>query len=112
MNQLSLSLDPKTAVFVVLQRHLGKDDGIKAKNLAAAAGVSEREVRHQVSALREEGIAVCGHPRTGYFIASSADELETTVEYLKARALHSLHLASRLTNIPLPDLIGQLHLKT
>lgn len=112
MNQLALSLDPKTAVFVVLQRHLGKENGIKAKDLAAAAGVTEREVRHQVSDLREEGIAVCGTPSTGYFIAATADELDTTVEYLKGRALHSLHLASRLTKIPLPDLIGQLHLKT
>lgn len=110
MNQLSL--DPKTAVFVVLQRHQGKGDGIKAKDLAAAAGVSEREVRHQVSALREDGIAVCGHPRTGYFIAADAAELETTVEYLKGRAMHSLHLASRLTKIPLVDLLGQLKLKT
>jgi biotin operon repressor len=107
-----LSLDPKTAVFVVLQRHQGKHDGIKAKDLAHLAGVNEREVRHQVSALREDGIAVCGHPRTGYFIASSPDELETTVEYLKSRALHSLHLASRLTKIPLVDLLGQLKLKT
>jgi hypothetical protein len=69
-------------------------------------------VRHQVSALREEGIAICGHPKTGYFIAANAEELETTVEFLKSRALHSLHLASRLTKIPLVDLIGQLKLKT
>ena len=112
MNQIPLSLDPKTSVLVVLQRHLGKENGVKARDLAAAAGVSDREVRHQVSALREDGIAICGHPTTGYFIASSADELDTTVEYLKARAMHSLRLASRLTKIPLPDLIGQLHLKT
>ncbi len=107
-----LSLDAKTAVLSVLQRHVGADRGINAKDLAATAGVPEREVRHQVSALRQEGIAVCGHPNTGYFIAATPAELEATVEYLKSRALHSLHLASRLTKIPLPDLIGQLHLKT
>ncbi len=107
-----LSLDPKTAVLTVLQRHIGAGRGIKAKDLAAEAALAEREVRHQVTALRDEGIAVCGHPSTGYFIAATAEELDVTVEYLKSRALHSLHLASRLTKIPLPDLIGQLHLKT
>ena len=107
-----MSLDPKTAVLVVLMRHQGRGAGIKAKDLARDATVTEREVRHQVSALREEGIPVCGHPSTGYFIASSAAELETTVEYLKSRAMHSLHLASRLSKIPLVDLLGQLKLKT
>lgn len=107
-----LSLDLRTSVLTVLQRHIGADCGITARDLAAAASITEREVRAQVSALREEGIAVCGHPRTGYFIARTSAELETTVEYLKGRALHSLRLASRLTRIPLPDLIGQLKLKT
>jgi biotin operon repressor len=107
-----LALDLRTSVLTVLQRHIGAGHGITAKELAAAAGITEREVRVQVSALREDGIAVCGHPRTGYFIAETPEELETTVEYLKGRALHSLRLASRLSKIPLPDLIGQLRLPT
>jgi biotin operon repressor len=108
-----LSLDPKTAVLnALIAGHKGAANGIKAKHLAIAAGVTERDVRHQITALREEGIAVCGHPGTGYFIAANSEELENTVEYLKGRALHSLRLASRLTKIPLLDLIGQLKLKT
>lgn len=108
-----LSLDPKTAVLnALIAGHHGAGHGITAKELAAKAGVSERDVRQHVTALREEGIAVCGRPKTGYFIAATAAELEDTVEFLKNRALHSLHLASRLTHIPLPDLIGQLKLKT
>lgn len=107
-----LSLDPKTAVLNALQGHVGAANGITAKNLAIMAGLGERDVRSQVSALREEGIAICGHPRTGYFVAETQAELETTVEYLTSRAMHSLRLASRLTRIPLPDLIGQLKLKT
>jgi biotin operon repressor len=111
MNQLAL--DPKTAVLNALNAgHHGAASGITAKALAEIAGVTARDVRHQVTALREEGIAICGHPKTGYFIAANAEELEITVEYLKARALHSLHLVSRLTKIPLPDLVGQLKLKT
>lgn len=107
-----LALDLRTSVLSVLRSHIGVGRGITAKDLAAAAHMNEREVRAQVSALREEGVAVCGHPRTGYFIAETPAELETTVEYLTSRALHSLRLASRLTRIPLPDLIGQLKLKT
>jgi biotin operon repressor len=110
MNQLFL--DQKAAVLAALQGHIGAAHGVTAKDLAMWVGTSDREVRAQVSALREEGIAVCGHPRTGYFIAQTPAELQTTVEYLTSRALHSLRLASRLTRIPLPDLIGQLKLKT
>jgi predicted DNA-binding transcriptional regulator YafY len=106
------ALDPKTAVLDALQAHIGAAAASRARDLAAAAGLTERDVRHQVSALREEGIAICGHPSTGYFIAANAEELQITVEFLKARAMHSLRLASRLTKIPLVDLIGQLKLKT
>jgi biotin operon repressor len=110
MNQFAL--DPKTAVLDALRNHIGAANGITAEALASAIGMNKREIRAQVSALREEGIAVCGHPKTGYFIAANAEELDTTVEFLKSRAMHSLHLASRLTKIPLVDLLGQLKLKT
>lgn len=106
------ALDPKTAVLDALQGHIGADKGIAVKDLALAARIGERDVRHQVSALREEGIAICGHPKTGYFIAANAEELATTVEYLKSRAMHSLHIASRMTKTPMADLLGQLKLKT
>lgn len=110
---LNVALDAKTAVLNVLMQHQGKSNGIGAKYLAAAAGLSERDVRHQVSALRgEDGIAICGHPATGYYIAASAEELEETCAYLRERAMHSLRLESRMRKIPLPDLLGQLHLKT
>jgi biotin operon repressor len=110
MNQLFI--DQKTAVLCALQAHIGASHGVTARDLAILTSMSEREVRAQVSALREEGIAVCGHPRTGYFIAATSGELQTTVDYLTSRALHSLRLASRLARIPLPDLLGQLKLKT
>jgi biotin operon repressor len=110
MNQFAL--DPKTAVLDALRKPHRRGQRHHAEALAAAIGMNKREIRAQVSALREEGIAVCGHPKTGYFIAANAEELETTVEFLKSRAMHSLHLASRLTKIPLVDLLGQLKLKT
>jgi hypothetical protein len=97
---------------MVLQRHIGRNNGIKAKDLAAAADAErargapagERAARGRDRRVRP--------PSTGYYVAKSADELEKTCEYLRSRAMHSLRLESRLRKIPLPDLIGQLRLKT
>jgi hypothetical protein len=60
----------------------------------------------------EEGHAICGTPSHGYYIAADAAELEETCEFLRSRALHSLNLESKLRKIPLPDLLGQLHVPT
>ncbi|MCZ7655553.1 MAG: hypothetical protein M5R42_16810 [Rhodocyclaceae bacterium] len=53
-----------------------------------------------------------GTPRDGYYIAASGEELEATCQFLRSRAMHSLVLESRLRNVPLPDLIGQMKLPT
>jgi biotin operon repressor len=99
-------------VAAALSRHRGRDNGITACQLAGELGMAERTLRHFISDLRDEGIAVCGHPTTGYYIADTADELERTCAFLRSRAMHSLVLESRLRKIPLPDLIGQLRLNT
>jgi hypothetical protein len=91
----------------VLSSHIGQSNGINVKGLAALLDCTERMVRKLVSELREDGTAVCG-----YFIAANAEELEETCQFLRGRAMHSLHLESKLRNMPLPDLIGQMHLKT
>jgi biotin operon repressor len=96
----------------VLSSHIGQSNGINVKGLAALLDCTERMVRKLVSELREDGTAVCGRPNTGYFIAANAEELEETCQFLRGRAMHSLHLESKLRNMPLPDLIGQMHLKT
>lgn len=92
--------------------HIGKGKGISATHLAILLDVPERHVRKLVSEVRDEGIAICGTPATGYYVASTSEELQETLDFLKNRALHSLHLASRLSNVPLADLVGQLHLGT
>jgi len=102
----------KNDVLLVLQRHLGAASGITAAAIAAELFTSERDVRHCVTELREDGIAVCAHPRSGYFIAATAEELEDTCQFLRSRALHSLTLESKLRHVPLPDLLGQMRLKT
>ena len=69
-------------------------------------------MRTLITELRLDGIAICGTPETGYYIAESAEELEDTCQFLRQRALHSLHLEACLRKLPLADLLGQMHLKT
>lgn len=93
-------------------KHRGADNGIGARELAGQVGMHERQLRVVISALREEGTAICGTPSTGYYIAETASELQACCAFLRQRAMHSLRLESRLRNIPLPELLGQLHLPT
>lgn len=95
-----------------LQHHIGAGNGAGVFDLATRLGVDERRVRSLITELREDGIAICGHPKTGYYIAATAEELESTCQFLRSRAMHSLTLEARLRKLPLPDLLGQLHLRT
>lgn len=96
----------------LLSDHVGSENGLPAKTLGVILGITERQVRELVSALRLEGVAVCGTPQTGYYIAANAAELDETCQFLRNRAMHSLQLESRLRKIPMPDLLGQLHVPT
>lgn len=102
----------KTELANILARHTGRENGITANNLAGLLQALPRTVRSLVSDLRMEGMAVCGHPTTGYYIAATAEELDETCKFLRRRALHSLTLESKLRNVPMEDLVGQLHLNT
>jgi len=106
-------------VLAALSRHVGKVNGRTIEKLTAeitgepaSTERDERRVRKIVSELREQGIAVCAHPATGYFIAENAGELEDCCLFLRERALHSLRLESRLRKITLPELLGQLRIET
>lgn len=99
-------------LLAALAGHIGREKGITATHLAARIDVPPRRVRQLVTELRLDGEAVCGHPSTGYYMAATAEEVEETCQFLRARAMHSLTLESRLRKIPLPDLVGQLKLRT
>lgn len=92
--------------------HTGASYGITARELAGQCEITEREVRRHVSELRDEGIAVCAHPRTGYFIAQTPAELDMACNYLRRRALHSLMLESRMRKISMAELLGQIKVPT
>ena len=96
----------------LLAQHIGADNGISARNLAAQLDVPERELRRMISLLIiEDGAGIAGTPASGYFIPATSAELNDTVEFHKHRALHELLKASRLSGIPLLELAGQLRLK-
>lgn len=109
---MSVTLQERARVLAALTVRQGKANGTGARELAQMVGLSERDLREAISELRMEGIAVCGHPRTGYFIAATAEELDETCAFLRDRAMHSLTLESKLRHVPLPELLGQLRLKT
>lgn len=109
----------KDDVLTALSRHVGEQNGVHVDALVREITgellpdpIAERRVRALVSELREEGVAICAHPGVGYFVAETPAELEASCAFLRSRAMHSLVLESRLRNIPLPELLGQLKLKT
>jgi DNA-binding transcriptional ArsR family regulator len=99
-------------VLTTLSRHIGKGNGISVKQLAQQTSLSPRVLRHHISDLREDGQAVCGTPKDGYYIAATAEELEETCRFIRRRSLHGLRMESQMRKIPLTDLLGQLHLPT
>jgi len=88
----------------------GKDAGITVRQVAAAAGVSERKVREVIQHLRGEGYQICGHPSTGYYMATTDEELNRTCEFLHARAMTSLQQIAAMKRKPVPELRQQLDL--
>ena len=96
----------------VLGHHIGAENGISADAIARLLDCEPRVVRALVTELRDEGTAVCGHPAHGYFIARTAEELAATCQFLRSRAMHSLVLESKLSRIPLAEMLGQIRLGT
>ena len=120
---MSIDRIPAWAVLAELQHHIGAGNGITAHNLAVAArrrtGIygttgpaDERRVRKTIEQLRRDGQHICATPETGYFIAETSEELQQTCRFLYERAMTSLTQISRMKNISLPDLEGQLKLRT
>lgn len=98
-----------------LAMHCGKASGVSARELVMeitgdhSAGL-ERQLRHIIEGLRRQGEHICGHPSTGYYLAETDAELESTVQFLHDRAMTSLAQAAAMRRVSLPDLRGQLRL--
>lgn len=105
-------MSTKHDLFSLLAVRVGAHNGVSVNALARTLVTTPRHVRTLVSDLRMDGIAVCGTPKSGYYIAATPEEMEDTCQFLRNRAMHSLQLESRLRKIPMPDLLGQLHVPT
>ena len=101
-----------SALLAYLSGHIGRERGVSVKVIAAWFGWTPREVRLMVTELRERGHALCGHPKSGYYIAETPEEVDEACNFLHARAMRSLTLIARIRKIALPDLLGQLKLRT
>lgn len=111
-------ITPST-VLAALQHHIGSANGIHVRELVQritgqmhTTDALQRRVREIVTELRMEGQHVCGHPSVGYYMAATPEELAATCEFLYQRAMTGLSQISRMKNVSLPDLRGQLHLPT
>ncbi len=108
MKKPSLCGLDNTQLINVLARHQGAEKGISAARLALQLGVTTRRLRLLVTQAREDGIAVCGRPSTGYFMPTTPAELNSTCEFLESRAMRSLYSLSRMRKVALPVLMGQM----
>ena len=74
----------------------GAANGQDVKSLAFLLDTTERAIRKLAEELIEEGTPVCAHPKTGYYIAATQAEVDSTYDWLRSRAMHSLKKASQL----------------
>lgn len=74
----------------------GKANGQSVQTLHFLLDTTERAVRKLVDELIDEGVPVCAHPTTGYYIAATWEEVEATYDWLRSRGLHSLAKAAKL----------------
>lgn len=103
-------------LFEVLKNHCGADNGMHMRDLAhrlygpGAGDFEQRQIRKLIVCLRDEGRPICGRPDTGYFLAATPDELDTTCEFLIQRVMTTLQQIARMKGRSIPDLRGQLGL--
>jgi len=95
-------------VWNLLQEYQGAQNGISAQALARRVPCSDRQVRDAISELRNEGVAVCGHPSSGYYLANDRQDIDRTCDFLRKRALHSLRLEAAMRQTPLGDLMAEI----
>lgn len=115
-NALQISPDQ---VIAELACHIGADAGIHVAELVrricgqtVSNALLERKVRQHITDLRMQGHHICGHPASGYYLAANGKELDATCAYLRARAMNSLRIISRLQGVAMPELMGQMSLPT
>lgn len=102
----------KEVLLAHLKNHIGRTNGVTARKLVTEitgtpSTVQERKLRQLVEELRNEGIAVCADPSSGYHIARDAEELQASIRFLTDRIATSARQVRALKRIARPSLHGQ-----
>jgi len=105
-------------VLAALARHIGEAKGVTARELVVEitgrpdSELQVRDLRHVIEHLRRGGHHICAHPGAGYYMAANTAELDRTCMFLYDRAMTTLMQISRMKNVALPDIRGQMKLPT
>lgn len=111
----NMRIEPQ-ALIDLLRAQTGSQHGLHVHELAelltgtASSQGTWRNIRSVIKGLRLQGLPICGHPSCGYYWASSPQDLQATITFLRDRALSSLVQISRLKKVAIPLLEGQLSL--
>ena len=79
-----------------------------ADTLSVQTGLSEREIRHEVRELRQQGYGVCSGD-DGYFVTSDINDIERCANRLIAHGRHEIEIARAM--LERAKLLGQLEMK-
>lgn len=116
MQTTELDHQAKRVLDVLYSNAYGRSNGLRIGELTElvtekrTTAANERRIRQIILSLRERGWPICAHPVTGYFWATNSSDLESTIGFLRGRAMASLRQISRLKKHSLPVLAGQLAL--
>jgi hypothetical protein len=103
-------------VLALLQEQTGRGNALKAGEIVEmitgrrTSPTEERYLRAIIKDLRLKGNPICTHSCYGYWWAASADDLHAASNFLRGKAMSSLRQITKLRNLALPTLIGQLDL--
>ena len=118
------TLDRRRGIILgVLTKHIGGQKAIDMGELFSLVLGKEykgskingtRELRRIITELRKEGIPICSATAKvggGYYLPAVASELEGFLQPYEKIALQKLYIISRIKNIGLKELLGQMELE-
>lgn len=114
-------MNNEAKLLAVLSRHVGRHravgmDVLYESVFGETAGSKingTRALRKMITSLRQSGVPIAScssRDGGGYYLAAAGSELEDYLRRLRARAVRALALESRIRNISLDELVGQVQL--
>jgi hypothetical protein len=111
----------RTRLFFELIKHIGEKNAIGMAELYEIVFMKKwsnrindtRALRHLITSLRNEGVAICSvsdRSGGGYYLASAGSEINDYLRRLERRALKILARVSKIKKITLPEYLGQMRL--